>query len=149
MTNKEKKIIGTILYLAQDKRTHIMYRDCLSWMETKNEEIERLILMLPYIKFKNIKKNDKDMKDVYKDHKEKTYMDNVKTEYIATLQNMEWELEDVVLDPKLGLQDGQREYLRQVVGDMFQKVLYDGESLNLDKEQKEHLEKVLKEISNK
>lgn len=143
MNDKEKKIIGTILYLVQDKRKHIMYRDCLSWMETKMEEIERLALMLPYISYKKIKKNDKDMKDV-RIQKEDGYMDVLKTEYISTLQNMEWEIEDIILDQKLGLKDGQREYLRQVIGDIFHKVLYDGEMLNLDEEQKAHLEKVLK-----
>lgn len=146
MTNKEKKIIGTILDISQDKKTHIMYRDCLSWIETKMAEIERLALMLPYIKVEKIDSKDPDIKDVWVEPKD-GYMDIIKTEYIATLQKMEWELEDVVLDPKLGLDDGQREYLRQTISNMFNKILYDGEVLKLDKEQKECLAKVLKEIT--
>ena len=146
ITNKDKKIIGSILNMAQDDRTHIMYRDCLSWMETKMEEIERLALMLPSIDVSKLDKNDKELKEIQEGHEEHPYMNVVKTEYISTLQKMEWELEEVILDQKLGLDDGQREYLRQVVSDMFHKVLYDGEMLNLTKEQSNNLKKVMKEI---
>ena len=122
-----------------------MYRDCLSWMETKMEEIERLAKMLPSISFKKINKNDKDMKNIW-NKKTKGYMDIIKTEYISTIQNMEWEIKDIILDMKLGLNDGQREYLSQSIEDIFHKILYDGEMLKLNKRQKKHLEKSIKGI---
>ncbi len=148
MTEKEKKVVGTILYLAQDKRTHIMYRDCVSWFETKMAEIGRMAEMLPHVNFKKIRKNDRDMEGVWKEEEQEPYMDVVKTEYLKTLQGMQWEIEDIIMDEKLGLQDGQKEYLRQIILDKFDKVLYaDGGGLNLDEKQQEHLNKVLEEIT--
>ena len=50
-TKKDKEIIGQILYLAADKREHVLKDDCIDWLEEKMLEIERLAKLLPNTKY--------------------------------------------------------------------------------------------------
>lgn len=51
MTKLEKELVGIAIYLAKDKRSHLMLEDCLKWEKVKTKEISRLLGRLEHIEF--------------------------------------------------------------------------------------------------
>lgn len=47
MNKKQKKIVGQILFIANDKRVHVLKDDCILWMEEKMRIIRKLCKALP------------------------------------------------------------------------------------------------------
>ena len=48
MNKLQMKIVGEIIALAKDKRSHVLYEDCYRWELVKMRAIRRLAKMLPH-----------------------------------------------------------------------------------------------------
>ena len=114
LNKKEQKVIGRILHVAKDKRSHVMIPDCLSWMEVKMKEVKRLAAMLPNLP---IEDSDEDKyPDICYDNR-KGYFDKVSAEFPNLLLKMR---DEICKEFDSGYIGGIREFSNE----LFDEVLY-------------------------